>query len=82
MNNYEIIKGKNKFNYYTIFIPEETVGIANGHYEIWDKDSGGSEFYEEGQLIFEDDELIDYDGTSMLAESIINEIAKVRKITL
>jgi|GEM_PF-2100334 len=78
---YNIIRGKNKSNDYTIFIPEETVGVANGHYEIWDRDSKGSEFYEEGQLVFEDNELIDYDGTAVLSESIINEIGKVRKIT-
>ena len=79
---FNIIRGKNKSNDYTIFIPEETGGVANGHYEIWDRDSEGSEFYEEGQLVFEDNELIDYDGTAVLSESIINEIGKVRNITL
>jgi len=82
MNNYEIIKGKNKYNHYTIFVPEESVGISTGHYEIWDRDSGGFVFYEEGQLIFEDDELIDYEGSAELSESIVSEIGKIRKITL
>ena len=82
MSGYEVIKGKNKYDHYKINIPAEEVGIAYGSYEIWDRDSGGYVFYEEGQLIFEDDELIDYDGMAVLPESIINEIAKIRKVSL
>ena len=82
MSKYETIKGKSKYNHYTIHVPEESVGISYGRYETWDRESGGFVFYEEGQLVFEDDELIDYDGTSELHESIINEIASIRKVTL
>ena len=82
MSNYEVIKGKNKYDHYTIHIPEESVGISYGHFEIWDRESGGFVYYEEGQLIFEDDELIDFDGVAELPESIINQVASIRKVTL
>ena len=82
MSGYEVIKGKNKYDHYKINVPTEEVGIVYGSYEVWDRDSGGYVFYEEGQLIFEDGELIDYDGIVELPESIINEIAKIRKVSL
>jgi hypothetical protein len=82
MNNYEVIKGKTKYNRYVVYVPGESVGISHGQFEICDIDSGGFDYYEEGQLIFEDDELIDFDGVAALPECIINEIAKIRKITL
>ena len=82
MSGYEVIKGKNKYDHYTINVPTEEVGIVYGSYEVWDRDSGGVMFYEEGQLIFEDGELIDYDGIAELPESILNEVAKIRKVSL
>jgi hypothetical protein len=82
MSGYEVIKGKNKYDHYKIDVPTEEVGIVYGHYEVWDRDSGGVVFYEEGQLVFEDGELIDYDGMVELPESIINEIANIRKVSL
>ena len=82
MSGHEVIKGKNKYDHYQLHIPTEEVGIVYGHYEVWDRDSGGVVFYEEGQLVFEDGELIDYDGMAELPESVLNEIANIRKVSL
>jgi len=41
-----------------------------GYFEIWDKKSGGEEWYAEGGLWFEDGKLVDYDGVFALDEGI------------
>jgi hypothetical protein len=43
-----------------------------GWFEVFDKESGGDEFYAEGGLWFKDDELVDYDGVFSLSLSVID----------
>ena len=45
-----------------------------GSFEIYDIESGGENWYAEGELWFEDNTLIDYDGVSELPKEIINKL--------
>lgn len=47
-----------------------------GWYEMYDEESGGEEYYAEGSLIFNGNELIDYDGVFTLDENIIKCLEK------
>jgi hypothetical protein len=49
-----------------------TVVIKPKCFEVSDVKTGGNIIYEEGSLIFEGKELVDYDGTSELAMPIID----------
>ena len=42
-----------------------------GWFEVYDEDSQGEDYYEEGGLWFDGNNLIDYDGTLSLDENII-----------
>ena len=48
-------------------------GLYRPHcFEVSDIETGGNNIYEEGSLIFEDNELVDYDGVCELAIPIID----------
>lgn len=47
-----------------------------GWFEMYDEESGGDEYYGSGSLIFDGNELIDYDGVFDLDENIIKCLEK------
>ena len=59
---------------------EYTVGWSKseerGWFEVADVNSGGLRFYQEGELLFDGKELIDYDGVYELDENIIKTLKK------
>jgi hypothetical protein len=57
-----------------------TVGIKDencGWFEFYDKESEGNDWYAEGGLIFENKELIDYDGVFSLPEFILDKLDEI-----
>ena len=58
---------------YTLGFNDEIGRLRYPHcFEVLDIKTGGHHIYEEGSLIFEGNELVDYDGTSELAMPIID----------
>lgn len=80
--NYIHIKGSTNLFGFNVSLPKDNIGSESGNFEIWDLESNGYDYYEEGSLLFEDDELIDYDGIHELPDFIINVIAKSYKISI
>jgi len=76
------IYGSFKDLIYTVMIPNEEFGVEYGFFEYWDEETDGYDNYNDGELIFEDGELFDYNGVSSLPDFIIKEIAKYRKVNL
>tara|TARA_R110000765_G_scaffold133349_3_gene232118 strand:- start:12592 stop:12903 length:312 start_codon:yes stop_codon:yes gene_type:complete len=50
---------------------------SRGWYEIYDEESGGEDYYAEGILTFEGNELIDYDGVFELSEHTLNTLEEM-----
>lgn len=47
---------------------------GRGWFELYDEESGGEDFYAEGCLIFNDKELVDYDGIFELPDEILDKL--------
>jgi hypothetical protein len=47
---------------------------THGWFEMYDEETGGRDFYAEGQLIFEGNTLVDYDGIFELPEDILDKL--------
>jgi hypothetical protein len=82
---YTTLKGKGKTVNgidveFQVSIDDNEIGYTDGSYEIWDKQTNGLDYYEEGSLTFLDGELVDYDGCYCLDENVIALISTVRKI--
>tara|TARA_R100001591_G_scaffold61834_1_gene71277 strand:+ start:1975 stop:2280 length:306 start_codon:yes stop_codon:yes gene_type:complete len=45
-----------------------------GSFELYDLESGGDEFYSEGGLWFEENELVDYDGIFCLPTPVLDKL--------
>ena len=57
-----------------------TIGINSldyGWFEFYDIESGGSEWYAEGSLNFENNELIGYDGVYCLSDFIVDKLEEI-----
>ena len=79
---FERIEGKSHDKDYLIMVPSEIFGIEHGFWELYDSDTEGSIYYACGTLIFEDGELIDYDGCEHLPHEITMALARSRRINL
>lgn len=57
-----------------------TIGIKSdtyGWFEFYDKETGGSEWYAEGSLQFENNKLIGYDGVFCLSDFIVDKLEEI-----
>ncbi len=52
-----------------------------GWFEIYDLETGGQEYYVEGGLWFEGKNLIDYDGVTVLPESVEKSLKTLGYVT-
>ena len=47
---------------------------GRGWFEMYDEETGGEDLYAEGCLIFNDKELVDYDGVFELPDEILDKL--------
>ena len=58
---------------YDLQVSVDTDGAdQQGWFELYDTDTGGQNHYEEGGLWFNDRELVDYDGTSVIDDELLD----------
>ena len=58
---------------------EITDDKTTGWFEFYDTETGGEEWYAEGQLWFEDGVLVEYDGVFSLPDFLLDDLEKEMK---